>query len=134
MSGCEWIVDAHGCAPEALSDLSKLQELWSTLAAELDLHLVTEPLWRQFPGTGGITGLCLLAESHFACHTFPEFGSLCLNLFCCRERAEWDFRGFLEREFGAAGVCVRRLERPYERVTERQAECLPQPTTAGVRL
>ena len=63
----------------------------------------------------GVTGVCLLGESHIACHTFPEHGSLCLNLFCCRPRAEWDFAGHLKRAFGATTVRVRRLERPYLR-------------------
>ena len=55
-----------------------------------------------------------LAESHLACHTFPEYGSLCLNVFCCRPRPDWDFEGYLKNEFAAASVCVRRIERPYQ--------------------
>jgi S-adenosylmethionine decarboxylase len=33
-----------------------------------------------------VTGVWLLSESHLAIHSFPEFRSACLNLFCCRER------------------------------------------------
>ncbi len=113
MSGFEWVVDAHGCEPRALADLEKLRDLFGRLVEGLDLHPVADPAWHQFPGAGGITGLYLLAESHLACHTFPEHGSLCLNLFCCRPRQDWDFEGYLKREFGAARVEVRRLDRPY---------------------
>ena len=72
-----------------------------------------EPAWHQFPQTGGVTGLSLLKESHIACHTFPEYRSLCLNVFCCRPRAEWDFSAYLKKEFSARSVSVRRIERPY---------------------
>jgi S-adenosylmethionine decarboxylase len=113
MSGCEWVVDAYGCQAAALADLPRLQALFARIIQELSLHPVGETNWRQFPDTGGITGLCLLAESHLACHTFPEYGLLCLNLFCCRLRPEWDFAGNLEREFAARTVRVRRLERHY---------------------
>ena len=75
-----------------------------------------ETLWHQFPNTGGITGLCLLAESHLACHTFPEFGSLCLNLFCCVPREAWDFEGELATAFGATSVTVRTVTRPYSSI------------------
>ena len=113
LNGVEWIVEAYGCAEASLSNLQTLQALFARMVRELGLHPCGEEQWRQFPESGGITGLCLLSESHLACHTFPEHGSLCLNLFCCRPRPEWDFRGCLEQAFGATVVNVRRLERPY---------------------
>lgn len=114
MCGVEWVVEAHGCDPAALADLAKLQWLFESLTRDLALHPVGEPHWHQFDGTGGITGLRLLSESHLACHTFPEFGSICLNVFCCRPRPDADFGELLKRALGAARVCVRRIERPYE--------------------
>ncbi len=111
--GREWIVEAHGCDPAALADPEALRALFARMIEELGLHPVTEPLWHKFPGPGGITGLCLLAESHLACHTFPEHGSLCLNLFCCTPRPEWDYAERLRELVGAESVDVRSLERPY---------------------
>lgn len=113
MTGIEWIVEAYGCDQVPLSDLETLRALFARMVQEIGLHPCGEAQWQQFPQSGGITGLCLLSESHLACHTFPEHGSLCLNLFCCRPRPEWDFRGCLEKTFGATAVNVRRLERPY---------------------
>ena len=107
-----------------------MRELFACMVAEIGLRPVGETQWHQFPRTaedpfgsaqgrlcatliGGITGLCLLAESHLAVHTFPEHGSLCLNLFCCKARADWDFAGYLKEHFGAQSVEVRKLERDY---------------------
>lgn len=113
MTGLEWLVEAYGCEARALADPSRLRRLLSRMIEDLDLHPVGEPVWHQFPAPGGITGLCLLAESHWTCHTYPEHGSLTLNLFCCRPRPAWEFERNLAEEFGAVEVRVRRLERQY---------------------
>ena len=107
------MVEAHGCDPAALADVHALAAVFEHMIAELGLHPIAEPAWHKFPGPGGVTGVTMLRESHLACHTFPEFGSLCLNLFCCRPRAEYDFAGELSRRLGAASVRVRLIERPY---------------------
>ena len=121
MCGCEWVIEAHGCDAAALADLVKLRALFASLTEALSLHPVGDATFHQFPGTGGITGMCLLAESHLACHTFPEYHSLCLNVFCCRPRPDWDFEAYLKREFAAQAVRVRRIERPFEPVPDERA-------------
>lgn len=113
MSGCEWLIEAHGCSASSLADLNCLRGLFSDLVSGMELRPVEEPVWHQFPGAGGITGVTLLAESHIACHTFPEYGSMCLNVFCCVPRPEWQFERYLAERFGARDVSVRRLDRPY---------------------
>jgi S-adenosylmethionine decarboxylase len=113
--GCEWIIEALECDTFHLRDVSRLREMFDDLVRALDLHPAADAQWHQFPGPGGVTGLWLLAESHIACHTFPEYGSLCLNVFCCRQRPEWDFDEYLRRKLGAKRVQVRRLERSYQK-------------------
>jgi len=99
--------------PDRLRDLATLQLLFARMVDDLNLHSCQDGQWHEFPDSGGITGLSMLAESHLACHSFPEFGTLCLNLFCCRPRSDWDFSGQLSELFGARSVQVRRLDRPY---------------------
>jgi S-adenosylmethionine decarboxylase len=121
MNGTEWIVDAQGCSAHSLRNLDALNALFERIVADLDLRPLGETRWHQFPGSGGITGLCLLSESHLACHTFQEFGSLCLNLFCCVPRARWDFESHLARLFSAQSIKVRELSREYSPVEQLAA-------------
>lgn len=129
MNGIEWIVEAHGCSPAALADLSVLRGLFERIITDLKLRPVGETQWHQFPQTGGITGLCLLAESHLTCHSFPEFGSFCLNLFCCVPRSEWDFANHLREVLGANSVTIRSLVRPYSEATTESSDHPPLQTT-----
>jgi S-adenosylmethionine decarboxylase len=114
MSGLEWIVEAHGCDSAALARQELLEQLFRLIVDAMGLHALGKTSWHQFPNTGGITGVSLLTESHLACHTFPEYGSLCLNIFCCRPRPATDFAALLTKEFGASFVCVREVDRPYQ--------------------
>jgi S-adenosylmethionine decarboxylase len=107
------MVDAQECDPARLADVTVMERLFDAIVRDLQLRVIGRPLWHIFPTTSGITGLCLLSESHLTVHTFPEHASLCLNLFCCRERAEWDFVGQLGELVGAQAVSVRRAERSY---------------------
>jgi S-adenosylmethionine decarboxylase len=110
-SGTEWVVDAHGCDPEALRSREILEALFGQIVAELGLSPAGEAQWRVFAGEGGVTGLLLLTESHLACHTFPERAFAAFNLYCCRPREEWPWRDRLRAALGAREVSVRRLVR-----------------------
>lgn len=110
-TGAEWLVDATGCRPDALRSIPVFETLFARIVADLALRPLRPAVWHQFPGEAGLTGLLLLAESHLACHTFPERGFAAFNLYCCRERDEWPWTRELAIALGASHVSVRRLVR-----------------------
>jgi S-adenosylmethionine decarboxylase len=93
--------------------VAALSALFDAAVHELGLHPVGDAVWHRFPSPGGITGLWLLAESHLTVHTFPEFGSACVNLFCCTPREPWDWSLRLRELLGAEEVRVRSVSRAY---------------------
>jgi S-adenosylmethionine decarboxylase len=113
MTGQEWIVDAYGFSASALRSVARMEEVFRRMVSELSLKSVAPAVWHEFPGEGGITGFLLLAESHLSCHTFPEYGAVCLNLFCCSPRRDWPFQDRLGEMLGADRVLVRFLRRDY---------------------
>ncbi|MFM8570234.1 MAG: S-adenosylmethionine decarboxylase family protein [Pirellula sp.] len=102
MLGCEWIVDAFGCDPEHLRDLTAMSRLCDNIVINLGLTVVGKPTWYQFPGQAGVTGLYLLSESHLACHTYPEVGVATLNLYCCRQIPDVPWKELLGKALHAS--------------------------------
>ena len=109
--GAEWLVEARGCNADALKSVSCMEQLFSSVIADLALNPLHAPSWHVFPEPSGITGFVMLTESHLACHTYPEHGVITINLYCCRERPEWPWPERLAEMLGATDVNVRMLRR-----------------------
>lgn len=109
--GTEWLIEAFECDAESLRDLNVLRAVFARLVEDLDLKIVGEPLWHKFTGAGGVTGLVALTESHLACHTYPEHKTATFNLYCCRNRAEWNWAQNLQKMLGARDVKTKKIER-----------------------
>ena len=110
-SGVEYLVDAYRCDPAALQSRAALEQVFARVIKDLDLRPADQPLWHVFPEPGGITGLCLLTESHITIHTFPETGLATINLYCCRPRPAWDWEIHLADILGARQVDIRTVAR-----------------------
>ena len=105
------MIDASGCNAATLADIEQLKSIFDRIIRDLDLHVLGEVSWYQFPGTRGVSGLALLSESHLACHTYPEFGAASFNLYHCSKRNTWAWERMLREMLGATKVNVRVFER-----------------------
>lgn len=109
--GTEWLVEASGCSRKSLRDVYVLRSVFASIINDLGLTTVGEPIWHTFPGEGGITGMVALSESHLTCHTYPEIRTVTINLYCCNDRPEWDWKSRLGELLGAQAVSVSRITR-----------------------
>ncbi len=113
MNGVEWLIDASSCDVSPLRDPLACVSLFETIVDRAGLHPIGRPAWHQFPTTGGVTAVWMLQESHLTIHTFPEFASANLNLFCCTPRACPDWQALLTPLLGPCSVRVTQCERDY---------------------
>lgn len=109
--GFEWLIDAVDCDENALRDEEKLRTVFSRVISDLQLKTIGQAAWHKFGGAGGVTGLAMLTESHLACHTYPEHQTATFNLYCCRERPEWNWAENLKEILGAKSVKITKIER-----------------------
>jgi S-adenosylmethionine decarboxylase len=80
--GTHLIVNLYDIANEdLLSYIWKGRQITSDIIQRLDLHIVGET-GHQFEPIG-YTIAYALSESHFTIHTYPEYKSAYLDIFCC---------------------------------------------------
>jgi S-adenosylmethionine decarboxylase len=103
-------VDLQGCtamstlAPETVT-AAFVEALESAGAT------VVQAVSHNFPGAG-LTCVLILAESHAVLHTWPETGTVNIDIFSCSPRLKsLTAIAALGRSFGAAGVSVQEIPR-----------------------
>jgi S-adenosylmethionine decarboxylase proenzyme len=93
MQGVHLTADLYGCrcARTALTDVADLSALVERLVLEAGLTVVGRQ-WVGFEaqpaGPGGVTGALLLAESHVAVHTWPEWDQVTVDVYVCNLRSD----------------------------------------------
>jgi len=115
LDGIEWLIEIFGCSEAGLRSQETLVRLFQSIVSEMKLKPLGQPVWHQFPHTGGITGFWLLQESHLAIHTFPEYRSACLNVFCCSERSPIDWEAKIATILGATEMRLNEYKRVYRK-------------------
>lgn len=88
MHGLHLTADLYQCSGDEryMLDADAIAQLCRDQTAASGLTLVDDT-WVKFPPyegqPGGVTGTVLLAESHLAIHTWPETGSVTIDVYVC---------------------------------------------------
>ncbi|HEX6736577.1 MAG TPA: adenosylmethionine decarboxylase [Azonexus sp.] len=88
MNGLHLLADLHDCrcAPARLLDAPALERFCVDACRRHGLTVVGQLFhaFRDAAGApAGVTGTVVLAESHLAVHTWPEIGSVTLDVYVC---------------------------------------------------
>ena len=110
--GKHCILELYGCDSSRLDDEAFLRDTITTAAKRAGatlLNLITHRFEPQ-----GVTGLALLAESHISIHTWPEKGTLLLDIFTCGpEEKGFNALAALERLYQPAKIRRQVLRRGH---------------------
>jgi S-adenosylmethionine decarboxylase len=81
--GWHWFIDLSGCEtlPTRADELEKIM----LEAADVSGATVVQKCFHEF-SPHGLTGVLVIAESHIAIHTWPEFQSVCIDIFSCTQK------------------------------------------------
>ncbi len=81
--GTHVLGELYGCSPELLRHVDSVRSLMQNIAQQANFRVVGEKFHQFEPE--GVTGVMVLAESHFSLHTWPEKGLVAADVFTCGE-------------------------------------------------
>ena len=108
--GKHLIIELFQCDSTLLNDVKTLEH-HLLAAVKLSGATVIQPFFHQF-SPHGITGVVVVAESHFALHTWPEYGYCAVDIFTCGDTVNGQVAlDYLKENLGAANASVMEIKR-----------------------
>ncbi|MHB8882787.1 MAG: adenosylmethionine decarboxylase [Thermodesulfovibrionales bacterium] len=108
--GTHLLVELRDCNPEIIKDLKQVKNILVSAAKEAQATIVDISFHEFNPF--GISGMVIIAESHFSIHTWPEYGYAAVDIFTCGDIIKPETAAaFLIKEFQSKSPSIVELKR-----------------------
>ncbi|MEK7722074.1 MAG: adenosylmethionine decarboxylase [Elusimicrobiota bacterium] len=108
--GQHLILELYGCSAATLSSVSDVQDAMLKAAMAADTTII-DSIFHHFK-PNGVSGVVVIAESHFAIHTWPEHRYAAVDLFTCGAKTRpWEAFKAVKKFFKATHFSAVKLER-----------------------
>jgi S-adenosylmethionine decarboxylase proenzyme len=124
------LVEYFDCDGEILNDVTQIEEAM-TEAADRSGATIVNSVFHQF-NPHGVSGVVVIAESHLAIHTWPEYEFAAVDFFTCGEKFIPETAlEHLKTALGSASYKSREIPRgrisPPDRILRQAPEAVPLP-------
>lgn len=80
------IIEFFGCDEKSLDDITIIETVMLSAAEAANATIVAHKFHQFAPQ--GVSGAVIVAESHFAIHTWPEYNYCHVDIFTCGEHTD----------------------------------------------
>lgn len=121
--GKHLIVELYECDREIINDLRAVEKIMIEAAVSAKATVVEHRFHKFAPH--GISGVLIIAESHFAIHTWPEFGYCAVDIFTCGNLTDNSAaletlkKGFISNHYSAIEMKRGLLNLPDEQIRHK---------------
>ncbi|MFZ0390598.1 MAG: adenosylmethionine decarboxylase [Calditrichia bacterium] len=97
------LAEFFDCDKEALNDVQRVENYMKRAAIECGATIVNSVFHTFNPH--GVSGVVVIAESHLAIHTWPEYGYAAVDVFTCGETVDpWVATEALKEYFRSGAI------------------------------
>jgi S-adenosylmethionine decarboxylase len=103
--GNHLIIELYDCKSEIINDLHKVEDILMESVNISGAEIIT-PVFHKF-NPHGVSGVVVIAESHFSIHTWPEYGYCAVDIFTCGDTIDSQKAlTFMKKAFEAKSISV----------------------------
>jgi S-adenosylmethionine decarboxylase len=108
--GRHLMVELYNCDSKILNDVHKVETIMVDAAKHAHARIV-DVVFHTF-NPHGISGVIVIAESHLAIHTWPEYGYASIDIYTCgTEINPWRAYNYMVRKFKAKSMTAVEMKR-----------------------
>ena len=108
--GRHWLVELQQCADDILREVAEVERIMREAAVIAKANIVSGHFHQFQPY--GVSGVLVIAESHFTIHTWPEHAYAAVDIFTCSPDLEVEMAiRQLQTDFGAKQMEVQVFKR-----------------------
>jgi S-adenosylmethionine decarboxylase len=121
--GKHLIAELYHCDAYRINQVEEVERILVE-AVNISKATIVQPVFHQF-SPHGVSGVVVIAESHFSIHTWPEFGYCALDIFTCGDQIDSDASlRYIKKELRAESLFVTEMRRgmldiPTERLRHK---------------
>lgn len=117
--GRQILVEYYDCDQSKINDVSFVEAALIKAAKASKATLISHNFHKFSPY--GISGVVVIAESHIAIHTWPEYNYAAVDIFTCGETIDpWIIQEYLKENFESKNVSSMEMKRGMFKVPEGQ--------------
>jgi spermidine synthase len=116
--GQHFLIEYHGCNPEILDNLDLVKDIMISAAKYSGATILNTFLHKFSPQ--GVSGVVVIAESHLAIHTWPEYKYAAVDIFTCGTNVDpWVAFNIMKERLQSTEASTREISRgkiPYQEI------------------
>jgi S-adenosylmethionine decarboxylase proenzyme len=127
--GRQILVEYYDCNFDVINDVSQIESILIEGTRKSKASIISHNFHKFSPH--GVSGTVVIAESHVAIHTWPEYGYAAVDIFTCGETIDpWIIQEYLKERFQSKNVSSMEMKRGMFKVDDGQ-ELLFKPKDAA---
>lgn len=117
--GRQILVEFYDCDEKTLNDVSQIETMMLEGTRASGASIVSHKFHQFSPH--GVSGMVVIAESHVAIHTWPEYAYAAVDIFTCGEMIDpWVIQDYLKSGFSSMNTSAMEMKRGLFKVAEGQ--------------